>query len=179
MIFYGTANTNQVILDMMGLQMPGASFINANTQLRNALTQEATKRVFGITALGDNYTPIGKVIDERSFVNAIVGLNATGGSTNHAIHLIAMAAASGICLTWRDIAEISSVIPLLARIYPHGLADINHFCAAGCMGFIIRELIEAGLVHEDVRTVFGKDLNAYAIEEKLYTDGSVVHHQAL
>lgn len=118
-------------------------------------------------ALGDSYSPIGLIVDECSFVNAVVGLNATGGSTNHAIHLIAMAAAAGILLTWHDIAEISSVVPLLARIYPNGLADINHFHAAGGMGFVIRELIEAGLVHEDVCTVFGKDLNAYAIEAKL------------
>ncbi|WP_273790380.1 MULTISPECIES: phosphogluconate dehydratase [unclassified Bartonella] len=177
--FYGTANSNQVILEMMGLHMPGASFINANTPLRDALTKEATKRVLEMTDLGDHYSPLGMIIDERSFVNAIVGLNATGGSTNHAIHLIAMAAVCGIKLTWHDIAEISSVVPLLARIYPNGLADINHFYAAGGMGFIIRELIEAGLVHEDVSTVFGKDLNAYAIEAKLSADGHVVREAAL
>ncbi|WP_317992869.1 phosphogluconate dehydratase [Bartonella gliris] len=177
--FYGTANSNQMMMDMMGLHMPGASFINSNTPLRDALTQEATKRALKITALGNDYTPLGKMIDERSFVNAIVGLNATGGSTNHAIHLIAMAAAGGIQLTWQDIAEISSVVPLLARIYPNGLADINQFHAAGGMGFIIRELIEAGLVHEDIRTVFGKDLNAYAIEAKLCADGNVVRDPAL
>ncbi|EJF87493.1 phosphogluconate dehydratase [Bartonella vinsonii subsp. arupensis OK-94-513] len=178
-IFYGTANSNQVILEMMGIQMPGASFINANTPLRDALTKEATQRVFEMTALGDDYSPLGMIVDERSFVNAIVGLNATGGSTNHAIHLIAMAASCGIQLTWHDIAEISSVVPLLARIYPNGLADINHFHAAGGMGFVIRELIEAGLVHEDVCTVFGKDLNAYAIEVKLSADSSVVRVPAL
>lgn len=177
--FYGTANSNQMILEMMGLHMPGSSFINANTPLRDALTKEATQRVLEMTALSDNYRPLGRIIDERSFVNAIVGLNATGGSTNHAIHLIAMAAACGIRLTWHDIAEISSVVPLLARIYPNGLADINHFHAAGGMGFIIRELIEAGLVHEDVYTVFGKGLNAYAIEAKLYTDGRVVREPAV
>lgn len=129
--FYGTANSNQVILEMMGLHMPGASFINANTPLRDALTKEATKRVLEMTDLGNHYSPLGMIIDERSFVNAIVGLNATGGSTNHTIHLIAMAAVCGIKLTWHDIAEISSVVPLLARIYPNGLADINHFYAAG------------------------------------------------
>lgn len=177
--FYGTANSNQVILEMMGLHMPGSSFINANTPLRDALTKEATNRVLEMTALGDDYKPLGTIVDERSFVNAIVGLNATGGSTNHAIHLIAMAAACGIRLTWHDIAEISSVVPLLARIYPNGFADINHFHAAGGMGFVIRELIEAGLVHEDVCTVFGKGLNAYAIEVKLYADGSVVREPAL
>ncbi len=177
--FYGTANSNQVILEIMGLHMPGSSFVNANTPLRDALTKEATKRVLEMTDLCDDYKPLGKIVDERSFVNAIVGLNATGGSTNHAIHLIAMAAACGIQLTWHDIAEISSVVPLLARIYPNGLADINHFHAAGGMGFVIRELIEAGLVHEDVCTVFGKGLNAYAIEVKLYADGSVVREPAL
>ncbi|WP_409361621.1 phosphogluconate dehydratase [Bartonella heixiaziensis] len=177
--FYGTANSNQMILEMMGLHMPGSSFINANTPLRDALTREATERVLEMTTLGDDYSPVGIIVDERSFVNAIVGLNATGGSTNHAIHLIAMAAACGIRLTWHDIAEISSVVPLLVRIYPNGLADINHFHAAGGMGFVIRELIEAGLVHEDVRTVFGKDLNAYAIEAKLYADGNVVREPAL
>ncbi|VEJ44969.1 phosphogluconate dehydratase [Bartonella vinsonii] len=177
--FYGTANSNQVILEMMGLHMPGSSFINANTPLRDALTKEATQRVLEMTALGDDYSPLGMIIDERSFVNAIVGLNATGGSTNHAIHLIAMAASCGIQLTWHDIAEISSVVPLLARIYPNGLADINHFHAAGGMGFVIRELIEAGLVYEDVCTVFGKGLNAYAIEVKLSADGSVMRVPAL
>ncbi len=177
--FYGTANSNQVILEMMGLHMPGSSFINANTPLRDALTKEATKRVLEMIALGDSYSPIGLIVDECSFVNAVVGLNATGGSTNHAIHLIAMAAAAGILLTWHDIAEISSVVPLLARIYPNGLADINHFHAAGGMGFVIRELIEAGLVHEDVCTVFGKDLNAYAIEAKLCNDDNVVREPAL
>ncbi|UNF29399.1 phosphogluconate dehydratase [Bartonella krasnovii] len=177
--FYGTANSNQVILEMMGLHMPGASFVNANTPLRDALTKEATKRVLEMTDIGDHYRPLGMIIDERSFVNAIVGLNATGGSTNHTIHLIAMAAACGIQLTWHDIAEISSVVPLLARIYPNGLADINHFHAAGGIGFVIRELIEAGLVHEDISTVYGKDLNAYAIEAKLSADGCVVREPAL
>ncbi|WP_273789110.1 phosphogluconate dehydratase [Bartonella sp. ML70XJBT] len=177
--FYGTANSNQMILEMMGLQMPGSAFINANTPLRDALTKEATKRVLEMTALSNDYSPLGMIVDERSFVNAIVGLNATGGSTNHAIHLIAMAAACGIQLTWHDIAEISSVVPLLARIYPNGLADINHFHAAGGMGFVIRELIEAGLVHEDVSTVCGKDLNAYAIEAKLSADGCVVREPAV
>lgn len=177
--FYGTANSNQVILEMMGLHMPGAAFINANTPLRDALTKEATQRVLEMTAFGADYKPLAMIVNERSFVNAIVGLNATGGSTNHAIHLIAMAAACGIRLTWNDIAEISSVVPLLARIYPNGLANINHFHAAGGMGFIIRELIEAGLVHEDICTVYGKDLNAYAIDVKLCADGRVVREPAL
>ncbi|WP_273721510.1 MULTISPECIES: phosphogluconate dehydratase [unclassified Bartonella] len=177
--FYGTANSNQMILEMMGLQMPGSAFINANTPLRDALTKEATKRVLEMTALSNDYSPLGMIVDERSFVNAIVGLNATGGSTNHAIHLIAMAAACGIRLTWHDIAEISSVVPLLARIYPNGLADINHFHAAGGMGFVIRELIEAGLVHEDICTVFGTGLNSYAIEVKFYADSRIVREPAM
>ncbi len=177
--FYGTANSNQVILEMMGLQIPEASFVNANTPLRDALTKEATKRVLEMTDLGDHYRLLGMIIDERSFVNVIVRLNATGGSTNHTIHLIAIAAACGIQLTWHDIAEISSFVPLLARIYPNGLADINHFYAAGGIGFIICELIEAGLVHDDVSTVFGNDLNAYASEAKRSADGCVVREPAL
>lgn len=176
--FYGTANSNQMMMEMMGLHLPGASFINPNTPLRNALTREATKRALAITAMGNEYTPVGVMIDERSFVNAIVGLNATGGSTNHTIHLIAMAAAAGIRITWDDIAEISSVVPLIARVYPNGLADVNHFHAAGGMGFVIRALIEAGLVHDDVRTVWGEGLEAYAIEPKLGKDGKVRREQA-
>lgn len=171
--FYGTANSNQMMMEMMGLHLPGASFINPNTPLRDALTREAATRALEITALGNDYIPIGAMIDERSFVNAIVGLNATGGSTNHTIHLIAMAAAAGIKLTWHDIAEISSVVPLIARVYPNGLSDVNHFHAAGGMGFLIKQLLEAGLVHDDVRTVAGDGLELYAIEPKLNADGSV------
>lgn len=176
--FYGTANSNQMMMEMMGLHMPGAAFINPNTPLRDALTREATKRALKITALGNEYTPVGAMIDEKSFVNAIVGLNATGGSTNHTIHLIAMAHAAGIDLTWSDIAEISSVVPLIARVYPNGLADVNYFHAAGGMGFVIKQLIEAGLVHEDVRTVVGEGLSAYATEPKLGSDGQVVREPA-
>ncbi|WP_297322057.1 phosphogluconate dehydratase [uncultured Bartonella sp.] len=176
--FYGTANSNQMMMEMMGLHMPGAAFINPNTPLRDALTREATRRALQITALGNEFTPVGAMIDEKSFVNAIVGLNATGGSTNHTIHLIAMAHAAGIKLSWADIAEISSVVPLLARVYPNGLADVNYFHAAGGMGFIIKQLIEAGLVHEDVRTVFGEGLSAYASEPKLGSDGLVVRETA-
>lgn len=176
--FYGTANSNQMMMEIMGLHLPGAAFVNPNTPLREALTREAAKRALAITALGNAYTPVGAMIDERSFVNAIAGLNATGGSTNHTIHLVAMAAAAGIRLTWRDIAEISSVVPLIARVYPNGLADVNHFHAAGGMGFVIRELMEAGLVHDDVRTVWGEGLEAYAIEPKLGRGGKVVREQA-
>ncbi|GAA5100225.1 hypothetical protein GCM10023260_11850 [Bartonella acomydis] len=132
-----------------------------------------------MTAIGDHYRPLGMIVNERSFVNAIVRLNATGGSTNHAIHLIAMAAACGIQLTWHDIAEISSRVPLLVRIYPNSLADINHFHAADGIGFVIRELIEAGLVHEDIFTVFGTDLNAYVIDVKFDSDGRIVRDPAV
>ncbi|RCL03592.1 MAG: phosphogluconate dehydratase [Candidatus Tokpelaia sp. JSC161] len=175
--FYGTANSNQMIMEIMGLHVPGASFINPGTPLRDELTREAVKRALAITAIGDEYTPIGSMIDERSFVNAIVALNATGGSTNHTIHIIAMAAIAGISITWFDIAEISSVVPLIARVYPNGYADVNHFHAAGGMGFVIHELIEAGLVHDDVSTVWGKGLELYAIEPKLGKKGGVIREK--
>ena len=176
--FYGTANSNQMLMEMMGLHTPGSSFVNPNTPLRDALTREAAKRALAITALGNEYTPVGRMIDERSIVNGIVGLNATGGSTNHTIHLIAMAAAAGIRITWTDIAEISDAVPLLARVYPIGLADVNHFHAAGGLGFLIRELLDAGYLHEDVRTVWGEGLRPYAIEAKLAPDGTVAREPA-
>jgi phosphogluconate dehydratase len=171
--FYGTANSNQVLLEAMGLQLPGSSFVNPGTPLRDALTREATKRALEITALGNDFRPVGRIIDERSFVNGVIGLHATGGSTNHTIHLIAMAAAAGISLTWQDISDISDDVPLLARIYPNGLADVNHFDAAGGLGFLIRELLDAGILHEDVRTIWGDGLRSYAVEAKLGEDGSV------
>ena len=176
--FYGTANSNQMLMEIMGLHTPGASFVNPNTPLRDALTKEAAKRALAITALGNAYTPAGRMIDERSIVNGVVGLHATGGSTNHTIHLIAMAAAAGIKLTWQDISELSDAVPLLARVYPNGLADVNHFHAAGGMGFLIRELLDAGLLHEDVRTIWGEGLRAYAVEAKLGADGAVVRDAA-
>ncbi|MGN6538699.1 MAG: phosphogluconate dehydratase [Mesorhizobium sp.] len=176
--FYGTANSNQMLMEIMGLHTPGASFVNPNTPLRDALTREAAKRALAITALGNAYTPVGAMIDERSIVNGVVGLHATGGSTNHTIHLIAMAAAAGIRLTWQDISELSDAVPLLARVYPNGLADVNHFHAAGGMGFLIRELLDAGLLHEDVRTVWGEGLRPYAVEAKLGADGQVVREAA-
>ncbi|MBO1025688.1 phosphogluconate dehydratase [Ochrobactrum sp. SD129] len=172
--FYGTANSNQMLMEIMGLHLPGSSFVNPGTPLRDALTREAAKRALAITACGNEYTPVGEMLDERSFVNGIIGLNATGGSTNHTIHLIAMAAAAGIKLTWQDISEISDVVPLLARVYPNGLADVNHFHAAGGMGFLIRELLDGGILHEDVRTVWGEGLRPYAIEPKLGQNGTVV-----
>lgn len=171
--FYGTANSNQMLMEIMGLHSPGGTFVNPGTPLREALTREAAKRALAITALGNEYTPVGQMIDERSIVNGIVGLNATGGSTNHTIHLIAMAAAAGISITWQDISELSDVVPLLARVYPNGLADVNHFNAAGGLGFMIRELIDAGLLHEDVRTVWGDGLRNYAVEARLGKDGNV------
>ncbi|MBO0906447.1 phosphogluconate dehydratase [Jiella sonneratiae] len=177
--FYGTANSNQMLMEIMGLHTPGSSFVNPNTPLRDALTREATRRALAITALGNEYTPAGLVVDERAVVNGVVGLHATGGSTNHTMHLVAIAAAAGIRLTWQDISDLSDVTPLLARVYPNGLADVNHFAAAGGMGFLIRELLDRGLLHEDVRTAWGRGLRAYAIEAKLSADGeSVVRHEA-
>ncbi len=176
--FYGTANSNQMLMEIMGLHTPGASFVNPGTKLRDALTREAAKRALAITHLGNAYTPVGQVIDERAVVNGVVGLHATGGSTNHTIHLIAMAAAAGIRLTWQDISDLSEAVPLLARVYPNGLADVNHFAAAGGMGFLIRELLDAGLLHEDVRTVWGEGLRPYAIEAMLGADGSVERRPA-
>lgn len=172
--FYGTANSNQMLMEMMGLHLPGASFVNPGTPLRDALTKEAAHRALAITADGNEFTPVGRMIDERSIVNAIVGLHATGGSTNHTMHLIAMAAAAGIAINWQDISDLSDAVPLLARVYPNGLADVNHFQAAGGLGFLIRELLDAGLLHEDVRTVWGDSLRDYAVEAKLAEDGSVV-----
>lgn len=171
--FYGTANTNQMLMEVMGLHLPGAAFINPGTKLRDALTREAARRALSITASGNNYTPIGRLLDERAFVNGIVGLHATGGSTNHTIHLVAMANAAGITLTWDDFSQLAEVTPLLARVYPNGAADVNHFHAAGGMAFLIRELLDAGLLHDDVATVSG-DLRGYASEPFLETDGSVV-----
>jgi phosphogluconate dehydratase len=171
--FYGTANTNQMMMEIMGLHLPGASFVNPNTPLRDALTREATKRAIAISALGNDYTPVGEIVDERAIVNAIVGLHATGGSTNHTLHLVAIARAAGIAVTWDDFSDLSEVVPLLARIYPNGLADVNHFHAAGGMPYLIGELLDAGLLHEDVRTVWGTGLSGYRIEPKLDDAGSI------
>jgi phosphogluconate dehydratase len=171
--FYGTANSNQMLMEFMGLHLPGASFVNPNTPLRDALTKAASKRVTEITALGNTYTPIGEVVDERAVVNAVVGLLATGGSTNHTIHLVAMAAAAGIQLTWEDFDELSAVVPLLARVYPNGLADVNHFHAAGGLQYLIGELLDAGLLHGQVRTVWGEGgLERYR-DEPFLKDGEV------
>ncbi len=171
--FYGTANTNQMMMEIMGLHLPGSSFVNPNTPLREALTKAATKRVLAITALGNEFTPIGEIVDEKVIVNGVVGLNATGGSTNHTMHLIAIAKAAGIQLTWDDFSDLSDVVPLLTRVYPNGLADVNHFHAAGGMSFLIRELLDAGYLHEDVKTVWGNGLAAYTVEPKLDEAGAI------
>jgi phosphogluconate dehydratase len=176
--FYGTANTNQMLMEIMGLHLPGASFINPNTPLRDALTELGAKRALELTAKGNSFTPIGHVIDERAVVNGVVGLHATGGSTNLTIHLIAMAAAAGIALTWDDFADIAEVTPLLARVYPNGKADVNHFQAAGGMGVLIRELLGAGLLHGDARTVWGEGLADYVVEPTLESDGAVAFRPA-
>lgn len=172
--FYGTANSNQMLMEIMGLHLPGASFVNPNTPLRDALTRAATHRALAISSLGNAYTPVGKVLDEKAFVNGIIGLHATGGSTNLTIHLIAMAAAAGIQITWEDFAELAEVTPLLCRIYPNGKADVNHFHAAGGMGFMIRELLSGGLLHEDVTTVNGTGLSGYVTEAGLDEGGGLV-----
>jgi phosphogluconate dehydratase len=171
--FYGTANSNQMLMEIMGLHLPGASFVNPNTPLRDALTRAATARALAITAMGNDYTPVGRVIDEKAIVNGVVGLHATGGSTNHTLHLIAIAKAAGIRLNWDDFADLSEVVPLLARVYPNGSADVNHFHRAGGMQFLIRELIGAGLLHEDVRTVWGTGLAGYTQAPTLDEAGHV------
>ena len=162
--FYGTANSNQMLLEMMGLQLPGTSFVNPNTPLRDALTVAATERACAITGQGEQYTPIGRTLDEKAIVNAMVGLAATGGSTNHAIHLVAVARTAGLHITWDDLDELSRATPLLARVYPNGQADVNHFAAAGGLPFVIRELIAGGLLHPDIACVGGGDLRDQARE---------------
>ncbi len=154
--FFGTANSNQMLMEVMGLHLPGAAFVNPNTPLRDALTAAAAKRAVAISDLGTEYTPIGRVVDERAIANAIVGLLATGGSTNHTIHLVAIARAAGIVINWDDFRDLSDVVPLVARVYPNGKADVNHFHAAGGIGFVIGELLDAGLLHADTLTVAGE-----------------------
>jgi phosphogluconate dehydratase len=153
--FYGTANSNQMLMEIMGLHLPGAAFVNPGTPLRDALTRAAAQRAARLWSQGLDYRPMCDVIDERAIVNAIVGLLATGGSTNHTIHLVAMARAAGIVIDWEDFSALSSVVPLIARVYPNGGADVNHFHAAGGMAFVIRELLGAGLLHGDVQTNAG------------------------
>lgn len=168
--FYGTANTNQMLMEFMGLHLPGASFVNPNTPLRDELTIAGAQRALAISHLGNSYTPVCDVLDERAYVNGIVGLHATGGSTNLLIHLVAMARAGGIILDWHDFSDLAEVTPLLARVYPNGLADVNHFHAAGGLGYMIGQLLEAGLLHEDVTTIAGKGLQRYTQDPKLMDD---------
>ena len=171
--FYGTANSNQMLMEFMGLQLPGSSFVNPGTPLRRALTAAGARRALELAAKGNDFTPVSAILDERAFVNGIVGLHATGGSTNHLIHLVAMARAAGILLTWQDFSELSAVTPLMARVYPNGLADVNHFTAAGGLGFLIGELLAAGLLHEEVRTVAGLGLGRYTQEPRLDEAGDL------
>ena len=165
--FYGTANSNQLMLEVMGLQLPGSSFVNPDDPLREALNKKAAQQVCRLTENSGQYTPIGEVVNEKSIVNGIVALLATGGSTNLTMHIVAAARAAGIMVNWDDFSELSDVVPLLARVYPNGHADINHFHAAGGMAYLIRELLDNGLLHEDVATVAGQGLRTYTKEPKI------------
>jgi phosphogluconate dehydratase len=169
--FYGTANSNQMLMEVMGLHLPGTAFVHPGTPLRDALTAASARRAARITASGGEYTPVGRVVDERAIVNGIVGLLASGGSTNHTIHLVAIARAAGVLINWDDFAELSSVVPLLARVYPNGKADVNQFQAAGGMGFLIRELLDRGLLHGEVETVAGSGGLARYTEEPWLENG--------
>ena len=175
--FFGTANSNQMMMEVMGLHMPGAAFVQPGTKLRTELTRAATHRVAAITQDSGDYRPLGRCVDEKAIVNACVGLLATGGSTNHAIHLPAIARAAGIQIDWADIDALSAAVPLIARVYPNGSADVNHFHAAGGMGFVIRELIDHGFLHRDILTVAGDDLTAYG-KEPMLQDAALVWQDA-
>ncbi|SNR52238.1 phosphogluconate dehydratase [Paracoccus sediminis] len=165
--FYGTANSNQMLMEFMGLHLPGSSFVNPNTPLRDALTVAGVQRAAAITRLGNDFLPAGEVLDEKAFVNGIVGLMATGGSTNLVMHIPAMAKAAGILIDIEDFHDISETVPLMARVYPNGLADVNHFHAAGGIGYMIGQLLEAGMLHPDVKTINGTGLDGYTAEPKL------------
>jgi phosphogluconate dehydratase len=171
--FYGTANSNQMLMEFMGLHMPGAAFIPPDTPLRDALTVAATQRAAAISSYGDDATALADIIDEKAIVNAMVGLLATGGSTNHTLHLPAIARAAGIFIDWQDFDELSKIVPLLTRIYPNGQADVNHFHAAGGIGFVIGTLLDNGLLHDDVRTIVGHGLSAYR-QEPVLEDGALI-----
>jgi len=171
--FFGTANSNQMMMEIMGLHVPNSAFINPGTKLRQALDREAVHRVAQIGRKGEDYRPLGLVVDEKAIVNAAVGLLATGGSTNHAIHLPAMARAAGVIFDWNDLSELSSAIPLIAQVYPNGAGDVNHFHNAGGMGFVISELLEAGLAHGDILTVGRGGFADYAKEPGLDGDDLV------
>ena len=165
--FYGTANSNQLLMEVLGLHLPGSSFVNPGTPLREALTRAAGARVTELTRQGGENTPIGEIVDEKAIVNACVALLASGGSTNHTLHLVAIARAAGITLTWDDLSDLSAVVPSLAQIYPNGAADVNHFQAAGGIAFLVHTLLRHGLLHEDVRTVAGHGLWRYTTEPRL------------
>lgn len=171
--FYGTANSNQLVVEVMGLHLPGSSFVNPGTPLRDALTRAAAVQATRLTDLGDNYMPIGHIVDAKSIVNGLVALLATGGSTNHTMHLVAVARAAGYLINWDDFSDISNAVPLLTRIYPNGSADINHFVAAGGMALLFRELLDAGLLHNDVNTICGKGLEQYT-KEPMLENGELV-----
>ena len=175
--FFGTANSNQLVVEIMGLHLPGASFVAPNTELRTELTKAAAKQVTRLTQQNGNYMPVGRMIDERSVVNAIVALTATGGSTNLTMHLIAFARAAGIIIDFQDFNDISDAVPLITRIYPNGHADINHFEQAGGMALLFKELIAAGLLHNDVETICGKGLDAYT-KKPVLQDGKLVWVEA-
>ena len=165
--FYGTANSNQMLMEVMGLHMPGTAFVPPGTALRDALTVAATEQALRISALGDDYRPLGRTVDEKAIVNALVGLAATGGSTNHAMHLVAIARAAGLWIDWDDLDAVSRATPLLARVYPNGSADVNHFHEAGGLAFVIRELLDGGLLHEDIACVHGGTLRQQALRPAL------------
>ncbi len=171
--FYGTANTNQVVMEIMGLHLPGSSFVNPYTPLRDELTREAARQVTRLTPQSGNYVPLCQIVDEKAIVNSVVALCATGGSTNHTLHIPAFAQAAGIQLTWQDMADISAVTPTLAKVYPNGQADVNHFHACGGVPFMVRTLLDAGLLHEDVNTVVGQGLRRYT-QEPFLEDGALV-----
>ncbi|MDC0174159.1 phosphogluconate dehydratase [Pseudomonadales bacterium] len=162
--FYGTANSNQVVLEAMGLQLPSSSFLNPDSPMRARLTREASHQVARITALGTDYRPVGEIVDERAMVNATVALLATGGSTNHTMHLVAIARAAGIIMNWTDLADLSAVVPMLAKVYPNGQADVNHFHAAGGTAVLFRQLLEGGLMHADARTAWGDNFADFTQE---------------
>ena len=171
--FYGTANTNQMLMEFMGLQLPGGSFVNPGTELRDHLTAEAVSTTLAKTDLGDDYLPLASILDEKAIVNGIAGLLATGGSTNHTIHIVAIAAAAGIKIDWQDFSDLSDVIPQLSRVYPNGTADVNHFHAAGGLGFVLSDMLDNGLLHADVNTILGHGLRHFCKEPHI-ENGSLV-----
>lgn len=176
--FYGTANTNQMLMEFMGLQLPGGSFVNPGTELREHLTEAAVKSVLAKTDLGEEYLPLADIVTEKAIVNGIAGLLATGGSTNHTIHLVAIAAAAGIHIDWQDFSDLSDVIPQLARVYPNGAGDVNHFHAAGGLGFILADMLDNGLLHDDVNTILGPRLRRFCQEPHI-VDGELAWKETL